>query len=210
MSDAIAPEKLTAWQRWELPSFEAEQSRRADEVQLPTAAEIEEMQRQTREEGFRQGQAEGFQSGYAEGVQQAVQENQRLTALIDALSQQVDEQVAGELLALSLDIARKVLQQALKVNPELMLGVVREAIGTLPHFNQGAHLVLHPEDAALVRERMGEQLTHAGWKIFEDDRIERGGVRIETANSQIDATLETRWKHVVAALGQNTEWLVQE
>ncbi len=210
MSDAIAPEKLTAWQRWELPSFEAEQSRRADEVQLPTAAEIEEMQRQTREEGFRQGHEEGFQSGYAEGVQQAVQENQRLTALLDALSQQVDEQVAGELLALSLDIARKVLQQALKVNPELMLGVVREAIGTLPHFNQGAHLVLHPEDAALVRKRMGEQLTHAGWKIFEDDRIERGGVRIETANSQIDATLETRWKHVVAALGQNAEWLVQE
>jgi len=122
----------------------------------------------------------------------------------------MDEQVAHELLGLSLDIARQVLYQALKVNPELMLGVVREAIGTLPHVNQGAHLVLHPDDAALVRERMGEQLTHSGWKIFEDARVERGGARIETANSQIDASLETRWNRVVAALGQDTTWLIQE
>jgi flagellar assembly protein FliH len=71
-------------------------------------------------------------------------------------------------------------------------------------------LVLHPDDAALIRERMGEQLTHSGWKIFEDGRVERGNARIETANSQIDASLETRWKRVVASLGQETSWLIQE
>ncbi len=203
MSDLVTtPEKLTAWQRWELPNFEARDAVRENEVALPTAAQIEEIQRQAREEGF--------QSGYAEGMQQAVQENQRLAALIGLLEQQVDEQVASELLDLSLDVARQMLHQALKVNPELLLAVVREAIGTLPHFNQGAHLVLHPDDAALVRERMGEQLSHSGWKIFEDARVERGGARIETANSQIDATLETRWKRVVAALGQDSSWLIPE
>ena len=173
MSDALAPEQLTAWQRWEAPVF------KAGGVALPTAGQIEDIQRQARDEGY--------QAGYAEGMQRAAQENQRLADIITALAQQVDEQVAGELLNLSLDVARQMLQQALKVNPELLLGVIREAIGTLPHFSQGAHLVLHPEDAALVREHMGEQLTHGGWKIFEDARIERGGARFETANSQIDA-----------------------
>lgn len=202
MSDAVtAPEKLTAWQRWELPNFEGGATG-SGRLELPTASQLEEIQRQTRDEGFR--------SGYAEGMQKAAQENQRLAALIDALAKQADEQIAQELLDLSLDIARQMLHQALKVNPELLLGVVREAIGTLPHFNQGAHMVLHPDDAALVRERMGEQLTHSGWKIFEDDRIERGGARIETANSQIDASLETRWKRIVAALGKDTAWLIQE
>ena len=202
MSDEIAaPEKLTAWQRWEAPNFEAG-GLRAGDVVLPTASKIEKIQLQARDEGF--------QSGYAEGVKKAAQENQRLTTLIDALAQQIDELVAQELLDLSLDISRQMLHQALKVNPELLLGVVREAISALPHFNQGAHLVLHPDDATLVRERMGEQLSHSGWKIFEDPHIERGGARIETANSQIDATLETRWKRVVAALGQDTSWLVQE
>ncbi|MBI4809589.1 MAG: flagellar assembly protein FliH [Nitrosomonadales bacterium] len=203
MSDAaVIPEKLTAWQRWELPNFEAGRGVGANGVALPTASQIEEIQRQAREEGL--------QNGYAEGMQKAARENQRLTALVDALTKQADEQVAQELLGLSLDIARQMLHQALKVNPELLLGVVREAIGTLPHFNQGAHLVMHPDDAALVREHMGEQLTHSGWKIFEDARIERGGARIETANSQIDASLETRWNRVVAALGQDAEWLIKE
>jgi flagellar assembly protein FliH len=198
----VAPENLTAWQRWEAPNFKGGAIFRAGGVALPTASQVEGIQRQARDEGF--------QAGYAEGLQKALQENRRFAELIAVFEQQMDEQVAGELLALSLDIARQVLHQALKVNPELLLGVVREAIGTLPHVNQGAHLILNPDDAALVRERMGEQLTHSGWKIFEDSRIERGGARIETANSQIDASLETRWKRVVAALGQDSTWLIQD
>ncbi|MFZ2161856.1 MAG: flagellar assembly protein FliH [Sideroxyarcus sp.] len=198
----VAPENLTAWQRWEAPNFDGGTVFRAGGVALPTASQVEGIQRQA--------QNEGFQAGYAEGLQKAGQENRRFAELIAAFEQQMDEQVASELLDLSLDIARQMLHQALKVNPELLLGVVREAIGTLPHVNQGAHLILHPDDAALVRERMGEQLTHTGWKIIEDTRIERGGARIETANSQIDASLETRWNRVVAALGQDTKWLIQE
>jgi flagellar assembly protein FliH len=202
MSDLSTPEeKLTAWQRWEAPNFGAG-GLRAGDVALPTAEQIEDIQRQARDEGFL--------AGHAEGVQKAVRENQRLADLLSLLEQQMDEQVAQELLDLSLDIAKQMLHQALKVQPELVLGVVREAIGTLPHFNQGAHLVLHPDDAVLVRERMGEQLIHSGWKIFEDARVERGGARIETATSQIDASLETRWKRVVAALGQDTAWLIPE
>jgi flagellar assembly protein FliH len=196
---SAAPEKLTAWQRWEAPNLLASELR-ADEIALPTAAQIEEIQRQAREEGFR--------TGHAEGVQKAIKENQRLSDLIGALETQVDEQVAHELLELSLDVARQMLHQALKVNPELLLEVVRAAIATLPHYNQGAHLVLHPDDAILVRERMGEQLSHSGWKIFEDARVERGGARLETANSQIDASPETRWNRIVAALGQETSWLL--
>lgn len=196
----VEPGKLTAWQRWELPNFQA--GTRRDGVALTTASQVEEIHRQAREEGR--------QAGYAEGMRKAAQDSQRLAALLGALEQQVDEQVAQELLDLALDIARRVVQEALRVKPELLLGVVREAIGTLPHFNQGAHLVLHPDDAALVREHMGEQLTHSGWKVFEDARIERGGARIETANSQIDATLESRWNRVVAALGKDTEWMVKE
>jgi flagellar assembly protein FliH len=198
---SAAPEKLTAWQRWEAPNLQSSGSC-AEVVALPTAAQIEAIQRQAREEGFRMGQAEG--------LQKALQENQRLSVLIGALETQVDEQVARELLDLSLDIARQMLHQALKVNPELMLGAIREAIATLPHYNQGAHLVLHPDDALLVRERMGEQLSHSGWKIFEDARIERGGARLETANSQIDATLETRWNRIMATLGRDTSWLIPE
>jgi len=50
-------------------------------------------------------------------------------------------------------------------------------------------------------------LSHSGWKILEDTRMARGGCRVETANSQIDATLPSRWQRVLAAIGQEGSWL---
>lgn len=203
MSDVIIQkEQLTAYQRWELPAFDI--AKVADAV--PTVAKLEQIQLQAHEEGYNAGYAKG----YAEGAQKTHAEAQRLTVMIGALEkelQQVDQQIAQDLLSLALEIAKQMLQQTLKVKPDLLLGVVREAISELPHFNQHAHLVLHPADAELVRTSMGEQLTHTDWKIFEDAQMERGGCRVETAHSQIDATLATRWKRVVSSIGRDSTWL---
>jgi flagellar assembly protein FliH len=194
--------QLTAYERWELPSLGAGGGNTANarynkNVKLPTAAQLEEIQRQAHDEGY--------QAGYAEG-------SQRMAALLNSMEQalqQTDHEIAQDLLNLSLAVAQKMVQQALKTNPEILLNTLREAIGNLPHFNQGAHLFLHPDDATMVRSGMGEQLAHTGWKIFEDTLISRGGVRVETSHSQIDATLENRWQRIVASLGQTNSWIAE-
>lgn len=210
MSDLAsrADDMLTAWQRWELPAFETSQN--SVRANLPTAAELEQLQQQAREEAAQAGYEEGRQRGYAEGLQQALQEKQRLGELADVLSQKVDDQVVQELTGLALDVARQVIQQAVKVKPELLQAAVREAINSLPVFNQAAHVILNPEDATMLRERMGDQLSHTGWKILEDVRMARGDARLETANSQVDVTLAARWERVLAAMGQDAPWLVKE
>jgi flagellar assembly protein FliH len=199
MSNVIIPKaQLSAYQRWELNSFDGSAPDKTPAVILPTAAQIERIHEQAREEG------------YQEGKNLALTETQRLHSLVENLDrelQQFDQQVAEDLLTLSLDVARRMLGQALKIRPELVLTVVQEAIGCMPHFNQHAHLVLHPEDATLVRSHLGEQLSHSGWKILEDGRIERGGCRVETAGSEIDATMPSRWQRVLAAIGQEGNWL---
>jgi flagellar assembly protein FliH len=225
--DVLTPkENLTAYERWELPSFDSPDSVRvsgaAGGIKLPTAAEIEDIQQQAHEEGYLAGQQagheEGYQTGhqtghqegYAAGAEKAAAEAAQLAALVVSMGQafkEVDQQVAQGLLNLSLELAQQMVHQVLKVNPESVLPVIREAISGLPHFNAGAHIVLQPDDAEIVRARMGEQLTHAGWKIFEDAKLSKGGVRIETANSQIDATVETRWKRITENLGQDSSWL---
>lgn len=212
MSDATTgrrdPATLTAWQRWELPSFEEIPA--ADQVaaQIPTALQLEQMQQLAREEGYQAGHAEGLKQGYAEGLQQAQQDNQRFAALLASLQTQLDDQVARDLMELALAIARQVVQQAIATQPEIMLGMVREAVNAMPVFNQAAHLILPPQDAALVRERMGEQLAHSGWKLLEDPHLPPGGARLETASSQLDATPEARWNRVMAALGQDAPWVI--
>ena len=204
MSNAVTPkEHLTAYQRWELPAFDMVEKAGTDPtIGLPTAAQLEHIHIQAHEEGY--------QAGYAEGLKQAGTEAQRMEKMLESLNkelQQVDQQIAQDLLNLALEISKQMLQQALKIKPELLLNVVRAAINELPYFNQNAHLVLHSDDAVLLRTSMGEQLLHTGWKIFEDSQIERGGCRVETAHSQIDATLPKRWQRVVASIGQESTWL---
>lgn len=205
--DTTIPGKpIAAFQRWELASFDPVPETRPAVTAESSAAEFE----QIRQQAYMDGQAAGYQAGYAAGMQQAQAETERLQALMGNLQtalNQFDEQLARSLLDLSLEIAKKMVAETLKIRPEIVLTIVNTAIGSLPHFNQNAHLILNPEDAELVRAQLGEHLAHAGWKIFTDPRIETGGCRVETAHSNIDATNQMRWQNIVESLGQNKSWL---
>ena len=207
MSSTVIPkEQLTAFERWELASFDSPsggkiQGTALGKTALATVAEVESIRQQAHDEGR--------DAGYSAGVQQARSEAAQIHELLQNLQgelSQLDEQVAQSLLDLSLEIARKMVGETLQVKPEVILKIVSDAISSLPHFNQNAHLILHPDDAELVRKHMGEQLSHAGWKIFTDSQVKHGGCRVETAHSHVDATTEARWKRVVESIGQDKSW----
>jgi flagellar assembly protein FliH len=207
------PKHLTAWERWEMGSFDAPDStsqvksvtptvaKTAPQAQvvLPTVAEIELMHQQAQEEGHR--------VGYAEGRQQAQTEAVRLAALakqLDTALTEFDLQVSDELLALAIEIARRIVEHNLAVKPEIILDVVRHALAELPHQHASVHL--NPDDAALIRTLLGEQLAHAGHRILEDPLLSRGGCLIEAGGSQVDATLRTRWRRVLESIGTPADW----
>ena len=220
MTGFIPKEKLTAYQRWELAAFdEAEQAaaKAAEtgnaqpetpaqalepEVVLPTAADIERMHNEAHEQGYA--------AGYAEGIADAQDVANRMQAMLDNLQQavgEIDQRIADQLLATSIEIASQVVRQSLCVKPELLLPVVREAVAAL-HPNTGhPALLAHPDDAALIRAQMGEHLAHNNWRIIEDPAITRGGCRVELGSSEVDATLETRWKRVIDSIGVSQDWL---
>ena len=200
-STAVPKEQLTAYQRWELDSFDAPKKGGKATV-LPTAAQIERMHQQAHEEGYA--------AGYREGSAKVAAELQSLKNIVAALaeeSRKLDQSVADELLTLSLTISKQVLRQALQLHPELILAVVNEVLGQMPLAHQRAHLILHPEDAVLVRQSVGERLRQSGWEIVENGDIHRGGCRLEAAECDIDATLEHRWQRVVEAIGSGHAWL---
>jgi len=199
-SNIIPKEQLSAYQRWELNSLDGSAS--ATVVPLPTAEEVENTHQQAYQEGFA--------AGYREGKDKVDAELARLAQLMSALDgalNQFDETLTQNLLSLALDVARQMLREALRVRPELVLPVIREAVNSLPQAGQHPHLKLHPEDVALVRSLMADELNHFHWKLIEDSRVERGGCRVETTNSEIDATMENRWKRILVALGREGAWL---
>jgi flagellar assembly protein FliH len=237
MSGFIPREKLTAYQRWELAAFDEEEetaeSPEEAEAQpdppeapepeeapeqiplvLPTAAEIERMHDEARQQGYTEGHAEGHLAGHeagrAEGLEEAREIAARFREILENLEQGVagiEQQIADQLLATALEIAGQVLRQSLKLKPELLLPIVREALAAQQPDSGTLALRSHPDDAALIRAQMGEQLAHNHWRIIEDPSLTRGGCRVELGASEVDATLETRWKRVLETIGVKSDWL---
>ena len=205
----IPREQLTAYERWELASFDTVSGGK-HHLSAPGTGMSGGGQHLLQQQEHDQNYARKGEEGYAAGMQQAQSDTRQINALLQNLQgalNQIDAQVAQSLLDLSLEVARQMVREALQIKPEIILNVVSEAIGRLPHFNQNPHLILHPDDAELVRAQMGEQLSHTNWKIFTDPQIQRGGCRVETTHSNVDATNEARWQQIVASIGQDKSWL---
>lgn len=224
MSNLIPREKQSAYQRWEMESFGDDAPVRQPETSAQDnhlaamQQQIEQARAQAHAEGFAAGRQEGRaagieegrMAGMAEGRAAAELERRQLLQIAESFGTEVaqaNELIAADMLTLSLDLAKAMLKTALRVKPELVVSIVREAIHYLPTLQQPALLHLHPEDAAIVDGQMGDELTAAGWRVVEDLHMERGGCRVETATNQIDATATTRWQRLAAALGKDADWL---
>lgn len=217
MSEPLPKEKMSAYARWELASFDqpVAMSRQEERDSRPTIEEIaairDEARRKGRTEGYAEGFAEGRDAGWKQGLAEASVELASLRQAATAFGQEVakaDERITQQMLDLALDLAKAMLKTGLAVRPELVLPVVSEAVRYLPAVQHPALLYLHPLDAELVRDHLGEELGKTGWRILDDAQIDRGGCRVETASNQIDATVQTRWQRIAAALSRDDDWLI--
>lgn len=223
-----------AYQRWDLPSFDAPAPiaappeippdtlpTPADEspsvsapehptpidlipepepdIHLPTAEDIERIHEEARKDGY----AAGYDEGTARGRIEAMQFHGLVESLETSLTR-LDQEVADEILALATELARQMVRHTLALRPESVVELIREALLQLPQ----AHALIHinPDDLAMAKEYLGEHLAHAGHRLIEDTTLTRGGVRIEAAGSQIDATVQTRWRRVMDNLSRNIPW----
>ncbi len=220
LSDAIDKGRLSAYQRWEMTSFEDKPPPLPPPPPPPpppqpkiTLAEIALIKENARQEGYakglEEGQQLGFDTGLAEGQEAVTLQLNAIEAIAVQFStarKQADILMAQDVLDVALHLAKAMLQQALAVNPELLLPVVQHAIAAMPSVQQPAQLFLCPADAGLVRNAMGAELQKAGWAICSDTHMQTGDCRIETAKNQIDASLATRWKDLTAALARDITW----
>lgn len=186
--------------------------------EYPSEEELDAIQEEARVAGYDAGHAAGHADGYREAHAEALAEGkaaadielEHLRAVVAEFGHAItraDDLIATEVLDLALQLAKGMLKAALPVRPELVLPVVREAIEYLPVLQQPALLMLNPEDAAVVRAGIAEELDKGGWRVVEDPSIERGGCRIDTASNQIDAQTSSRWHRLTQALGRDIEWL---
>lgn len=181
---------------------------------VPSVAEIEALQQRAydegfalgKQEGFAAGHQEGFAAGHAEGVEagrrdgqaEAQREGRELAArfkrMLDTLAaplRELDDAVEDELVRMTMLLASQIIRRELQTQPGEILACVREAVALLPVGAREVKVHVHPDDARFLRETLGEGEAPA-WQLVEDPTLSRGGCRVLTASSHIDATLERR------------------
>jgi len=183
-------------------------------------------------DGKKEGYQKGFEEGYQEGLKKAEKEKkdylasleaeyekkkteleahyqkklEELTTLLQAIKDSFEKTVLEldeEVLKIALNIAKVMIFKEVEANPEVTLGVIREA---LRYIAEGSKLSLrvnpkefeHIKDALRFENKKGCKL-----ELIPDEGISPGGVFIESEFGVIDATFETRWKKLLEALGKS-------
>jgi flagellar assembly protein FliH len=193
-----------------------------DQVKLPTAEDLERMHEDARQGGYQAGHDEGYrvghEAGYTEGrkiglanAEAYVTELRSLCQGLAEALQAFDQDMAESVLACALEVAGQLTRAVIHVKPEeVLLPVIRAALAALPLHHGPVTLLVAPSEATVAREHLEQQFSQDGWRIQEDTDIAPGGCRLRTDSSEVDATLETRWRRVLEAIGVTPEWLLKE
>jgi len=162
-------------------------------------------------DGYDRGMKSGHEAGMNLANEKLAVEQADLKNLMNGFSHTAKEKskvLCEDVLALSLEIAKAMLKEHLKVHQEAILPILRQATNSLIDSEGPLHLKLNPEDLQIVQKYLQAELND--WQIEEDIRIERGACIIETSGNTVDATHENRWRLICDALGQNHDWLAEK
>ncbi|MBK9392651.1 MAG: flagellar assembly protein FliH [Uliginosibacterium sp.] len=164
-------------------------------VQLPTLDDLERIH----QEAHREGYAAGYEEGSARGRMEAAELHQLVQSFDQALGQ-FDQEVAEEIQALAIEIARQIVRDTLTTKPESVLVVVREALLHMPQ--QSALIHAHPDDVDIIRKYLVEHYDSIHHRVIEDGSVSQGGCLIEASGAMVDAQIQTRWKRIVENLSR--------
>ena len=163
------------------------------------------------------GQREGFRQGVEAARQQAAREQVRQQAdsaamlggrasqLAEALAEQfaaLEQSVADELVDLAIELARQTVRQLVHLERDGIVAVVQEAVAALLDERSSFSVHVNPADADRVREGLGPLLAARHGRLVPDASIGAGGCRIVSAGAEVDSTVATRWRRVLASIGR--------
>lgn len=193
-----------AVQRWDLPDF----SPAAPAMPIHTAEHFDELERTAYEDGYARGHAEGHTQGYGDGAARVREQVAALKNVFDHCAKplkSLDADVERALVALALEVGRRLAQATLIQSPEAVAGLIRESLGALAQPSRDARIHLHPADVALVQESLTLPDDYAGWRLVPDKTLMRGDCLVITDSARVDARLDTREAAVAkAVLGEQT------
>lgn len=195
-------------EKWQVPAMQPDPNRvvRSHSVEtamsraassIPTAEVIEQWRQDAVEEGYQ----EGLKKADAE-LEPIKRRLRNLIGFLDKPLQALNEEVEQQLTQVAVTLAQQLVRRELRIEPEEIVGLIRDSVKLLPGNLRNVSILIHPEDASLVRSAVSIESTEGdrSWQIIEDPMITRGGCEIKSGSSIINATLENRLAALAASV----------
>lgn len=184
---------------WVMPEVRGNIVGLKDEALRPqTVEDLEALQKQAYKEGMQQGIEDGKKAGMAE-LQARAEQLVGIMHVLDKPLQELDKDVEKQLIGLTIRLTRMLLKKECSTEDQHIQGVIHEALDFLPIQSRHIQVRLNPADIALLRDG-GVDLEAQDWSCIEDPDVSQGGCLVESDQSHIDATVETRLQQLVDQL----------
>jgi flagellar assembly protein FliH len=206
MPGILNRENISLYDRWEPPTVGATPASEPEAEPAappgPTVYELEEIERQAREEGYAAGVAEGRAAAKKELDERLARLDALCTAAARPLTQ-FDDATERELALLATVIAQRVIGRELQLDPSLIELAVRQAAAALPSATRELRVWVNPSDLDLLHQ-LGAAEPH--WRFGANPALSRGDCTLESERSRLDARVSTRLAAVVdAVLGDDLD-----
>ncbi len=192
--------------RWHLPPELALkqdrelQAKQNQEPEIPTTAltddEIAAIKEEAYGEGYRKAKEE------LESAREELRNSfdERLNTILSDLQAQITDNlhlIEKQALELALGISKKLVAEAVDINPEYILNIIQEAVG-LAGTATVKTIKISPEDYEFIEVMGGTKAVKGfedSWEFVAEPTIKSGCV-IETTAGEIDYRLDEAWKRI--------------
>lgn len=210
LDEADAEDELDAYSRQLIGEAEA----KARNMLMAAASEAERMKKEAWDTAFKKGYNEGMKKGLEDGLKSGTEKGYKDTEDIrkkaddvlkeaHRISREYIEGRKEEIINLSMTIAEKVIGYQADTNDSIIINIAKNALaGSV--IREQVVIRVNPMDYALLDCRRDEIIKMAGEdkiiSIIRDDDIGRGGCRLDTGASFVDAAVDVQLQKIREAL----------
>jgi flagellar assembly protein FliH len=200
MSKIISKGDTSSYDSWTIPAVDGKsvngrKNIPSDNGQM-TAKKLQEIQKQA----FAEAYQKGYQQGVNAGKNEIATQIEHLQTLFNALAvplQDMGTEVEDNVVNLCVAMLKQLVRRELKLDRGQIVAVVKDALQMLPVSARNIQIRLNPEDVYLVNSALAPSGETNNWQLIDDPVIQRGGCRVITENSRIDATVESQVAQII-------------
>lgn len=154
-------------------------------------------------DGHRKGLKQGLEQGHKEGLEngQAIIEDaaHRLSMMLNSLNAPIagqEEGIRTAMIDAIVRISEEVIRRELETRPEVIAGLVGEAVAAMPVGADNLTVKLNSADIELLRNA-GQPLDPK-WNVVADDTLANGDCRVEAGDSLVDYSQSERLAGIIS------------